>query len=336
MNIRDLQYVEAVAELRNFTRAAAALNVSQPALSSQIRKLEKELGVEVFERRQDGVVPTTFGLQLVIAAREVTSIVDRIKETAQHFREIDATPLRLGLTPTLAAYLSRYFIEMLAQLFPDLRLIVVEEKPIELARLVESQQIDIALISRLSHRLILGNEGQNRMAFTPIWLEPLFLGVGKGHWLAEAPGIAARDVPSDLLIRFDVPFGYDLEEHLPTPDPRSAERVGIDVRSARFETVCRHVAQSDACTIINAIAAHQFMRDQLGLELIPFTGPGNLRELGIISRPNYSRMLVVERIQAYIQETPPPGTIACLSDPQERETAVAALIADMSGPDASA
>lgn len=331
MNIRDLQYVVAIAEFRNFTRAAQALNVSQPALSSQIKKLERDFGLDIFERRQDGVYPSAFGAKLVDAARQVSALIDGIEETAQRFRNIDATPVRVGMTPTLAAYLSRYFKEMIAELFPTIRLIIVEEKPVELARLVEAQQVDIALVSRLSHSMIFGEEAGARMDFTPLWFEPVFLGVNADHWLAEEPGITARGVPRDMLIRFDVPFGYALEKDLPAPDPQVAEKVGIDVRTARFETVCRHVAQNEACTIINAIAANQFKHDNLGLALVPFTDPGNLRELGVISRPNYSRALIIERIQAFIQAAPPAGTIACLADAAEHDAALSALITDLTG-----
>ncbi|MEM7056565.1 MAG: LysR family transcriptional regulator [Pseudomonadota bacterium] len=329
MNLRDLKYIVAVAEYRNFTRAAEVLNISQPALSSQIKKLERDFGLDIFERRKDGVYLSAFGTKLADAAREANAIIDRIEDIAQHFRQIDATPLRLGMTPTLAAYLSRYFIEMMAELFPGMRLIVVEEKPVELARLVETQRIDVALIARKSHQRIFGDDPHVRMEFAPLWLEPLFLGVRSDHWLAEEPGITARSVPRELLIRFDVPFGYDLEVDLPDQHPKAAETLGIDVRTARFETVCRYVAQSDACTIINAIAANQFKQDKLGLAFLPFLDQGNLRELGVISRPNYSRALVVQRMQDFIQKTPPPGTVAYRSEADDREVALAALVADM-------
>ena len=332
MNLRDLKYIVAVAEHRNFTRAAEELNVSQPALSSQIKKLEREFGLDIFERRKDGVYLSAFGTKLAAAACEVNAIMDRVEDTAQSYRQIDATPLRLGMTPTLAAYLSRYFIEMMAELFPGMRQIVVEEKPVELARLVETQQIDIALIARKSHKLIFGDEPHERMDFASLWLEPLFLGVRSDHWLAQESGIAARSVPQELLIRFDIPFGYDLEADLPDQHPQAAERLGIDVRSARFETVCRYVAQSDACTIVNAIAAKQFKQDKLGLAFVPFTDQGNLRELGVICRPNYSRKLVVERMQGYIQTTPPPGTVAFQIDSSDLDAALADLIAEIANP----
>ncbi|MEM8791258.1 MAG: LysR family transcriptional regulator [Pseudomonadota bacterium] len=325
MNLRDLVYVVAVADYRNFTRAAEAMNVSQPALSSQIKKLEAELGVEIFARGKKDVRMTEFGERLVHAARQINELAQGIGETAQEYREVDAIPLRLGMTPTLAAYLSRYFLDMIAELYPQMRLIIVEEYPIELAQMVEEQKLDAALIARKSHAAIFGDGAKRVLDFFPLWLEPLFLGVRQGHNLARQNGIWAKDVPSDLLIRFDISFGYDLEKDLPASDPKAAEIVGIDVRNARFETVCRHVAQSDACTIINAIAAIQFNRDNIGLSFIPFLDDGNLRELGAITRPEYSRQAVVDAIQAYIESTPPPGTLSHSSRGEARAAAESML-----------
>ncbi|MEM7667884.1 MAG: LysR family transcriptional regulator [Pseudomonadota bacterium] len=308
MKLRDLLYVVAVAEHRNFTRAADAINVSQPALSSQIKKLEQELGVDLFTRGKNDVRLTEFGERVATSARQINDLVKGIIDTAQDYRDVDALPFRLGMTPTLAAYLSRYFLDMIADLYPDMRLIIVEEYPLDLARMVEDQELDAALIARKSHTTIFGADTRRVLDFTPLWLEPLFLGVRSGHDLTRRKSISAADVPADLLIRFDISFGYDLEKDLPDPSPGIAERVGIDVRSARFETVCRHVAQSDACTIINAIAAIQFRRDNLGLTFIPFDGDGNLRELGAVTRPEYPRQSVVIAIQNAIQVSPPPGT----------------------------
>ncbi|MEM8812815.1 MAG: LysR family transcriptional regulator [Pseudomonadota bacterium] len=333
MNLRDLVYVVAIADHRNFTRAAEAINVSQPALSSQIKKLEAELGVDIFARGKNDIRLTEFGDRLVAAARQINDLASRIGEMAREYREVDALPLRLGMTPTLAAYLSRYFLDMIAALYPQMRLVIVEEYPVDLAQMVEAQELDAALIARKSHAAIFKAGTRRVPDFTPLWLEPLFLGVRDGHPLAHAKSIQAKDVPGDLLIRFDISFGYELEKDLPTPDPKSAELVGIDVRSARFETVCRHVAQSDACTIINAIAAGQFKRDNLGLSFIPFSDEGNLRELGAITRPEYSRKSVVDAIQAYIQSTPPSGTLAYASPPDAMATPEQLLRAiDPSGP----
>ncbi|MDJ0612937.1 MAG: LysR family transcriptional regulator [Rhizobiaceae bacterium] len=309
MNLRDLQYVEAIALHRNFSRAAHACNVSQPALSSQIKKLEQELGVALFERRTSDIQLTEFGTRAVESAKQILKQTDVIREMAMEYRDVEALPFKIGMTPTLAPYLTKYFRDMLLEIFPKMRVVLVEDKPFELAQKVERQEIDIALIARNSHELIYGGLKQKALDFTSIWLEPIYLGVRKGHVLAERSSIKAREIPAELLIRFNVPFGYDLEKDLPDVSGRIEEHTGFDVSSARFETVCRHISHSNHCTIINAIAADQFTQDNWGLEFIEFEDEGNMRDLGIISRPGYTRLSVLEGMGEYVNRTPPGGVI---------------------------
>ncbi|WP_299917259.1 LysR family transcriptional regulator [uncultured Roseobacter sp.] len=309
MNLRDLLYVIAVAEHRNFTRASQVVAVSQPALSNQIKKLEAELGMAIFERGRNEVRLTDFGAELVVKAQEVSAMVDGIRDLAHKHRAVEDLPLRLGMTPTLAAYLSRYFNDLFAAAFPNVRMVIVEEYPIPLARMVEDKSIDMAFIARKSFDAIYEGSRQP-MDFASLWLEPLYLGVRLGHPLARKNSIWAHEVPANILIRFDTSFGYDLEARLPEASAATSDVTGIDVRSARFETVCRHVAQSDACTMINAIAAEQFKRDGFGLEFVPFDDEGNMRELGVLTRPEYPRPEVIKVMRDHILKAPPIGTVA--------------------------
>lgn len=309
MNLRDLQYVLAVAEYQNFTRASQAVAVSQPALSNQIKKLEAELGVPIFERGKDGVCLTEFGRELITHAGQIVEIVDTIGDLAQRYQTTDLPPVRLGMTPTLAAYLSSYFRDMFAQAATDRKIVFVEEYPVALAKMVEDRSVDMAFIARKSFDHIYRNS-KRPMDFTSLWLEPLYLGVRSGHPLSRKTSIWAHEVPAAQLIRFPISFGYDLERDLPEPSDAVAEATGIDVKTARFETVCRYVAQSDACTMVNAIAAEQFKRDGFGLSFIPFDDRGNMRELGVITRPQYPNAEIIEAMVAHICNAPPNGTVA--------------------------
>ncbi|EEE39135.1 transcriptional regulator, LysR family protein [Rhodobacteraceae bacterium KLH11] len=309
MNLRDLQYVIAVAEHQNFTRAAQAVAVSQPALSNQIKKLEAELGVPIFERGRDGVLLTAFGQELIGHATQITEIVDSIGDLARRHKTTELPAIRLGMTPTLAAYLSHYFRELFAKAASDRKIIIVEEYPVALARMVEERSIDMAFVARKSFDQIYG--GSTRpLDFTSLWLEPLYLAVRSGHPLSRKSSIWAHEVPADKLIRFPISFGYDLERDLPPASDKVAEETGIDVTTARFETVCRYVAQSDAYTMVNAIAAEQFKRDGFGLSFLPFDDKGNMRELGALTRPQYPNPEIVEAMGEFVCQHPPQGTVA--------------------------
>jgi len=312
MNLRDLRYVVAIAEHRNFTRASEAVAVSQPALSNQIKKLEAELGVPIFDRGKDGVSLTHFGHDLLKKAKVVLELVDNIEDMASRSRNKKNQPLRLGVTPTLAAYLSRYFRELFSQDELGRSVVIVEGYPAALAKMVEDRSVDMTFVAKKSFDQIFG-DSTGKVDFTSLWLEPVYLAVRSGHPLTQKSSVWAHEVPKDQLIRFDISFGFDLEEDLPSSSEGLTESTGIDVKTARFETVCRHVAQTDTCTIVNAIAAEQFMRDGFGLSFLPFNDEGNMRELGVLTRPQYPHPELVEMLRQRVCETPPSGTIASCS-----------------------
>lgn len=122
MNIRDLEYLVALAEHRHFRRAADSCHVSQPTLSGQIRKLEDELGVMLLERTSRKVLFTQAGMLLVDQARTVLREVKVLKEMASQQGETMSGPLHIGLIPTVGPYLLPHIIPMLHQTFPKLEM----------------------------------------------------------------------------------------------------------------------------------------------------------------------------------------------------------------------
>jgi LysR family hydrogen peroxide-inducible transcriptional activator len=104
MNIQDLRYVVTVAKLRHFGRAAKACHISQPTLSNQIRKLEEELGVVIFERSNKRVDLTEIGEQMVLSAQRAIDEVSELERLATVSRDPLDGPLRLGTIPTAEAH----------------------------------------------------------------------------------------------------------------------------------------------------------------------------------------------------------------------------------------
>lgn len=309
MNLRDFQYVRAVAEQGSFTRAAQVVSVSQPALSNQIKKLEAELGQDIFIRTKSDVRLTTFGQELLVHILDVQRSVRRIESLAKEFGQRNIKKIRIGTTPTLASYLSGYLRKLFSESCPDARLIMSEAYPDALATMVEDGSIDIAFIAKKTFETI-QPALNTQMRFTPLWDEPLFLAVREKHPLTARTGILAHEVPADLLIRFDISFGYDLEARLPTPTGEAAEDAGIDVQTARFETVCRQIAYCEACTIVNAVAAEKLRRDGLGLSFVPFVDHDNYRVLGAMTRGDADNTKPIEKMLTYRMTACPDGTTA--------------------------
>jgi len=139
-----------------------------------------------------------------------------------------------------------------------MRVMLVEAKPNELFAKVENQDIDLALISRISYNLNGARNDGHHLDFVSLWMEKLYLIANNQSELGQKTRIQASDVPNDLLLRFGIPFGYDVESRLPKPCQNNDTSFGLDLSATRFETLCRHVCNSNNCTIVNAIAAEQF------------------------------------------------------------------------------
>src|SRR5690606_37386559 len=147
MNLRDLYYLVALADHRHFGRAAAACFVSQPTLSTQIRKLEEELGVALVERNPRQVMLTPAGRAATERARRIVSEVEQLKETARRDQDQESGTVRLGLFPTLAPYLLPHAVPAIRDRFPELELLLVEEKSDVLMARLREGRLDAAILA---------------------------------------------------------------------------------------------------------------------------------------------------------------------------------------------
>ena len=147
MNLRDLRYLVAAADTEHFGRAAERCHVSQPTLSGQIRKLEETLGIALFERSHRSVALTDAGREITAHARDILERVRRMEELALSRRDALVGPLRIGVIPTLCAYLLPHLLPVLWADSPDLRPVMSEEITEILLGRLRDHEIDVALIA---------------------------------------------------------------------------------------------------------------------------------------------------------------------------------------------
>ena len=147
MNLRDLKYIIAVAETRHFGKAAERCFVSQPTLSGQIKKLEDELGVAIFERTQRSVQVTPVGETILEHARQIMEQAEIIEQLAEAQQDPLAGPLRVGAIPTLSPYLMPLILAPLKKQLPQMQLILSEELTDTLLARLHDHEIDAALLA---------------------------------------------------------------------------------------------------------------------------------------------------------------------------------------------
>ena len=146
-SLKQLRYFDALVRFGHFGRAAEHCSVTQPALSMQIRELERELGLELFERRSGGVVVTETGVELARRAAHIMAEVRDFSDFAVHSRATLKGRLRLGVIPSVAPYLLPPLLPLLQRNYPELELAIRETQTRLLVELLLDGVLDLLLLA---------------------------------------------------------------------------------------------------------------------------------------------------------------------------------------------
>lgn len=193
-SLSQLRAFVAVAEYLHFRDAAAAIGMSQPALSGAVSALEEALGVQLIERTTRKVLLSPAGERLAVRARVVLEAVGELMEEAEAVRAPFTGVLRLGVIPTVAPYLLPTVLRLVHERYPELDLQVHEEQTSSLLEGLAAGRLDLLLLA-----VPLGVPGVTEL---PLFDEDFVLVMGKDHWLggrADIPREALRELPLLLL-----------------------------------------------------------------------------------------------------------------------------------------
>ncbi|WP_117194451.1 hydrogen peroxide-inducible genes activator [Rhizobium terrae] len=147
LTLKQLRYFEALARDGRFRRAADACAISQPALSMQIKELERELGSDLFERNAREVKLTAFGQTFALRVRDILRAVDELGDLARASREPFLTRLRIGIIPTVAPYLLPVIINDLNRTFDGIQIDVRETLTAKLVQELAQGELDVAIVA---------------------------------------------------------------------------------------------------------------------------------------------------------------------------------------------
>ena len=191
MTLSQLEYIVAVDTYRHFATAAEACHVTQPTLSMQIQKLEDELGILVFDRSRQPVVPTETGLAVLMQARDVLRAAQRIPEIISESRNDFQGDLRIGIIPTLAPYLLPYFIGEFIGKYPAVSVQIQELVTEQIVERLRNGLIDVGLVvTPLT---------ENGITEMPLFREPFVVYAADSHPLLTKTAITPADLQTDGL-----------------------------------------------------------------------------------------------------------------------------------------
>ena len=297
MTFIQLEYVIALDTFRHFATAAKNCFVSQPTLSMQIHKLESELGVKIFDRSKQPVIPTELGSELIKQARKIISEKNKMEELVSMKKGVIAGELKIGIIPTLAPYLLPLFVQRFTQKYPLVRLVVNELTTGIIVSQLRSGKIDMGILVTplqetgikeyvLFYEELMAYVSKKNVAFKKTYMLPQDIDPHK-LWLLEEGHCFRSQIVNLCALR-----------------KASREASHFDYEAGSIETLKRMVEMNDGITILPELATLGMPAKQLAL-IRYFKSPAPMREVSIVVHRDFVKKRLIEILQKEIMVSIP-------------------------------
>jgi len=295
VNLRALQYFVKLADLRHFSKAADACFVSQPTLSTQIKKLEEELGVQLVERSPKMIMLTPVGEEIATRARLVLADIEQIRSVARRSSNPAEGSLRLGLFPTLAPYFLPHVVPDIRARYPRLRLQLAEEKTEDLLVMLQSGKLDAALLA-----LPINSEG---LEVEVLFEEPFVLALPANHPLARKDAITLDDLKGAELLLLEE--GHCLRDHALEVCALADAHERVDFHATSMETLRQMVAADVGITLMPLLSVKPPIATTENVVLRPFTPPPPTRTVALVWRSSSALSAFLRAFAQTLRALPP-------------------------------
>lgn len=298
MTLTELRYLVALAQQRHFGRAAEQCFVSQPTLSVAIKKLEEELGVQLFERRKLEATPTPIGQRIVEQAQRVLAEADTLKQLAEVGRDQLQGPLRVGAIYTIGPYLFPNLIPVLHERAPQMPLVIEENYTARLSERLRQGQIDAALIA-----LPFEEPG---LVTLPLYDESFVALIPSGHPWNARNTVEVADLAQETLLMLGSGhcFRTQVLEACPACEQRLAQPgLPQTVEGTSLETIRHMVASGMGITVLPATAAGADRYAQRLVSIRRFNPPEPHRTVALAWRVSFPRPRAIETLRQAILDS---------------------------------
>lgn len=277
LTLRQIEYALAVAKFRNFSEAARACHVSQPALSVQVAQLETALGARLFERSTKPISLTSFGEDFVRRGGALMAQLAELEALGGAGREPLAGDLRLGVIPTVSPYLVPQIVTAVQKRHPACRLLLAEDQTKNLLARLERGDLDL---------LVLALEAElGPVESRPLGRDPFCAAVPARHPLAQKAEIALEELQQENLLLLE--DGHCLSDQLRALCGVPSGELG-DFRAGSLGTLVQMVAMGHGVTLLPEMARASLGAGLPDLVTRPLTRPA-YRTIGAAWRPGHSR-----------------------------------------------
>jgi LysR family hydrogen peroxide-inducible transcriptional activator len=286
LKLKDLRYLVAVADARHFGRAAERCFVSQPTLSTQLKKLEDYLGVQLIERQPKRVTLTAAGEEIVARARRILDASDEVVTLARTHRDPLAGALRIAMLPTIGPYLLPGVAREIRKALPRLDLRLYEYTTAAMLTKLRAGEIDLGILA-----MPVDFEGLEARG---LYDEVFTVAVPANHPLAKRATLRVQDIQDETLLLLE--DGHCLRDQALALCSRVGVHEKQDFRATSLETLRQMVATGAGITLLPELATRGAYRHARGVVVVPFARPAPVRKIGAVWRKSTARLAAIKAV----------------------------------------
>src|ERR1700733_2798702 len=294
MTITQLEYVVAIDTYRSFVSAADKCFVTQPTLSMQIQKLEDTLGVKIFDRSKQPVIPTEIGTEIIAQARILLSESEKIKEIISDRQRELSGELKVGIIPTVAPYILPKILHGFIAKYPQVKLIVSEQTTEQIVQELKLGLLDCGILSTPLR--------ETALTEIPVFYENFVAYVSKHSKLSKKKSIVPDDIDMEEI--WILNEGHCMREQVLNICQRRKATQGFkhfEYNTGSVETLKRMVDQNNGATILPELALSDLTDKQLD-KVRYFKSPEPAREVSIVIQRNFLKRRMIEALRNEILE----------------------------------
>lgn len=289
MTLQQLKYIIALDKERHFAKAAEECMVSQPGLTIQLKNLEEEIGVKIFDRNKVPLKPTTLGEQIINKAKKIMREVEEMQNFIISEKNALDGNINLGVIVTLSPYVIPDFIQEMRKIAPQLHLTIKEGSTLSLMNDLEAGIIDIALMATPT--------GRKTLREFPVFNEPFIAFLHADHPAANEPLYQMTDIGTNSLLLLHDEYCYNAQM-LAICDidyTNESSNYSYDIRT--IETLKNLVRANLGFAIIPELS---ILHEQPNPLFKKFMDPQPVREISLVVNDSFSRKLLLEKMSQII------------------------------------
>jgi LysR family transcriptional regulator, hydrogen peroxide-inducible genes activator len=302
MTLVQLEYALAIDRFKSFSQAAKSCHVAQPSLSAQVQKLEKELGVTIFDRSRNPISTTEVGREILSQARRILDEASRLPEIAHQTRNLVRGSFRLGVIPTIAPQLFPIFLGRFSKAYPEVKLAVEEDKTSHLIAALDRGEIDGAILST-------PEEAPASLLEKVLYYEPFVVFAGKKSELLGRKRLAPSELPVSSAILLDETHCMrDQVEQICRAKP-SASVSTIDFQSGSLQTLISIVQETENYTFLPLLTANSLSSSLRQSCVREIDKPTPMRKVSLVFHRAHLKRAVLDALAEVIIAALPQGLV---------------------------